>query len=164
MTGTHRSGLLLELGRHRRVQQQQPHPDRHRADYYSGSAHYAAWWEILPAAETSITSITVHPGDHMTARSQRLRQQLDDRHLRRHDRQAFTTIRATAARDRRRMGRGGADGRRPGEPRPLQHPDTSIRAPENGRNPGDSSGLGRDDSEACASVNALEPGQRHGWV
>jgi hypothetical protein len=36
-------------------------------DYYSGSAHYQAWWEILPAAETVITTITVHPGDHMTA-------------------------------------------------------------------------------------------------
>jgi hypothetical protein len=36
-------------------------------DYYNGSAHYSAWWEILPAAETVITSITVHPGDHMTA-------------------------------------------------------------------------------------------------
>jgi Peptidase A4 family len=36
-------------------------------DYYSGSAHYAAWWEILPAAETVIPSITVHPGDVMTA-------------------------------------------------------------------------------------------------
>ncbi len=37
------------------------------ADYYNGSAHYAAWWEILPAAETVIPSITVRPGDHMTA-------------------------------------------------------------------------------------------------
>jgi peptidase A4-like protein len=37
------------------------------ADYYSGKAHYAAWWEILPAAETVIPSITVSPGDHMTA-------------------------------------------------------------------------------------------------
>ena len=37
------------------------------ADFYNGSAHYAAWWEILPAAETVIPSITVHPGDHMTA-------------------------------------------------------------------------------------------------
>ncbi len=37
------------------------------SDYYSGSAHYAAWWEILPAAETVIPSITVHPGDHMSA-------------------------------------------------------------------------------------------------
>lgn len=37
------------------------------ADFYNGSAHYAAWWEILPAAETVITSITVHPGDHMSA-------------------------------------------------------------------------------------------------
>jgi hypothetical protein len=36
-------------------------------DYYNGSAHYGAWWEILPAAETVIPSITVHPGDHMTA-------------------------------------------------------------------------------------------------
>jgi Peptidase A4 family len=36
-------------------------------DYYNGAAHYAAWWEILPAAETVIPSITVHPGDHMTA-------------------------------------------------------------------------------------------------
>ena len=37
------------------------------ADYFNGSAHYAAWWEILPAAETVIPSITVRPGDHMTA-------------------------------------------------------------------------------------------------
>lgn len=37
------------------------------ADYYNGSAHYDAWWEILPAAETVIPSITVHPGDKMTA-------------------------------------------------------------------------------------------------
>ena len=37
------------------------------ADYYSGSAHYNAWWEILPAAETPISTITVHPGDAMSA-------------------------------------------------------------------------------------------------
>jgi hypothetical protein len=37
------------------------------ADYYNGAAHYAAWWEILPAAETVIPSIAVHPGDRMTA-------------------------------------------------------------------------------------------------
>jgi Peptidase A4 family len=37
------------------------------ADYYGGSAHYDAWWEILPAPETMITSMTVHPGDHMSA-------------------------------------------------------------------------------------------------
>jgi len=37
------------------------------ADFYNGSAHYGAWWEILPAAETVIPSISVHPGDHMTA-------------------------------------------------------------------------------------------------
>lgn len=37
------------------------------SDYYNGSAHYGAWWEILPAAETVISTITVHPGDHMSA-------------------------------------------------------------------------------------------------
>jgi Peptidase A4 family len=37
------------------------------SDYYSGSAHYDAWWEILPAAETVIPSISVSPGDVMTA-------------------------------------------------------------------------------------------------
>jgi len=31
-----------------------------------GSAFYQAWWEILPAAETPITSMTVRPGDAMT--------------------------------------------------------------------------------------------------
>lgn len=37
------------------------------ADYYNGSAHYNAWWEILPAAETRISSISVQPGDVMSA-------------------------------------------------------------------------------------------------
>jgi peptidase A4-like protein len=37
------------------------------SDYYSGRAHYDAWWEILPAAETVIPSITVRPGDVMSA-------------------------------------------------------------------------------------------------
>jgi Peptidase A4 family len=37
------------------------------SDFYNGQAHYHAWWEILPAAETVITTITVHPGDHMRA-------------------------------------------------------------------------------------------------
>jgi hypothetical protein len=37
------------------------------SDYYNGSAHYDAWWEILPAAETVIPSISVKPGDVMTA-------------------------------------------------------------------------------------------------
>ena len=36
-------------------------------DYYNGRAHYGAWWEILPAAETVIPSLTVSPGDHMHA-------------------------------------------------------------------------------------------------
>src|SRR4051794_30938567 len=37
------------------------------ADYYNRSAHYNAWWEILPAAETPISSMTVRPGDVMSA-------------------------------------------------------------------------------------------------
>ncbi|GMA52195.1 hypothetical protein GCM10025857_35520 [Alicyclobacillus contaminans] len=41
-------------------------------DYYNGSAHYQAWWEILPAAETVIPSLTIHPGDHMHASIQNL--------------------------------------------------------------------------------------------
>jgi hypothetical protein len=36
-------------------------------DYYNGSAHYYAWWEILPASETVISSITVSAGDTMSA-------------------------------------------------------------------------------------------------
>jgi hypothetical protein len=38
-------------------------------DYYSGAAHYNAWWEILPAPETAISTTTypVAPGDRMTA-------------------------------------------------------------------------------------------------
>jgi Tfp pilus assembly protein PilW len=36
-------------------------------DATSGGTHYYAWWEILPAAETQITTFAVHPGDHMTA-------------------------------------------------------------------------------------------------
>lgn len=37
------------------------------SDYYRGSAHYAVWWEILPAAETPIASMPVHPGDVINA-------------------------------------------------------------------------------------------------
>ncbi len=38
-------------------------------DYSQGSAHYYAWWEILPAAETKISpsQYPVQPGDHMSA-------------------------------------------------------------------------------------------------
>ncbi len=36
-------------------------------DYYAGAAHYYAWWEILPAAETPITTMTITPGDKMSA-------------------------------------------------------------------------------------------------
>jgi hypothetical protein len=35
-------------------------------DFVAGTARYTAWWEILPAAETPITSITVAPGDSIT--------------------------------------------------------------------------------------------------
>jgi hypothetical protein len=35
-------------------------------DYVGGHAHYSAWWEILPAPETVIPSITVQPGDSIT--------------------------------------------------------------------------------------------------
>lgn len=37
------------------------------SDFYNGAAHYDAWWEILPAAETVIPSVKVSPGDHMSA-------------------------------------------------------------------------------------------------
>ncbi len=35
-------------------------------DWIDGTASYDAWWEILPAPETLIPSITVRPGDVMT--------------------------------------------------------------------------------------------------
>jgi hypothetical protein len=34
-------------------------------DYYRGHAHYFAWWEILPAAETRV-SLSVNAGDHVS--------------------------------------------------------------------------------------------------
>ncbi|KHK98596.1 hypothetical protein LK09_06450 [Microbacterium mangrovi] len=37
------------------------------SDYYNRAAHYAVWWEILPAAETPITTMTVSPGDLINA-------------------------------------------------------------------------------------------------
>jgi hypothetical protein len=38
-------------------------------DYFGGAVHYDAWWEILPAAETTIPvhSYPVGPGDRMSA-------------------------------------------------------------------------------------------------
>ncbi|SIT13193.1 Peptidase A4 family protein [Alicyclobacillus vulcanalis] len=36
-------------------------------DYVNGHAQYDAWWEILPAPETVISSMTIAPGDHMYA-------------------------------------------------------------------------------------------------
>jgi len=35
-------------------------------DVLSGTPHYDAWWEILPAAETVIPSVPVNPGDSIT--------------------------------------------------------------------------------------------------
>jgi len=36
-------------------------------DYYGGAAHYSAWWEILPAAGSDISSMPVRAGDRMSA-------------------------------------------------------------------------------------------------
>jgi hypothetical protein len=36
-------------------------------DSIGGTTKYDAWWEILPAAETIIPSLTIHPGDKMSA-------------------------------------------------------------------------------------------------
>jgi hypothetical protein len=36
-------------------------------DWVGGHSLYQAWWEILPASETVIPSMTIHPGDHMFA-------------------------------------------------------------------------------------------------
>jgi hypothetical protein len=37
-------------------------------DYYSGAAHYNAWWEILPASETALpASYPIGAGDRMSA-------------------------------------------------------------------------------------------------
>jgi hypothetical protein len=37
------------------------------ADFSNGRASYLVWWEILPAAETVIPSVSAHPGDSFTA-------------------------------------------------------------------------------------------------
>lgn len=37
------------------------------SDFFSGSAHYDAWYELLPASETVISGMTVNPGDRMYA-------------------------------------------------------------------------------------------------
>jgi Peptidase A4 family len=36
------------------------------SDYSGGQAQYYAWWEILPAAETPISTLSVSPGDSIT--------------------------------------------------------------------------------------------------
>ena len=61
------ANLLVTMGRHRRFDNGDLIQTGTEADYYNGSAHYTAWWEILPAAATVIPSITVRPGDRMTA-------------------------------------------------------------------------------------------------
>jgi hypothetical protein len=33
----------------------------------SGAASYSAWWEIIPGPSLTITNMTIHPGDRMTA-------------------------------------------------------------------------------------------------
>lgn len=33
----------------------------------SGAASYSVWWEVIPAPSLTITSMTVHPGDRMSA-------------------------------------------------------------------------------------------------
>lgn len=33
----------------------------------SGAASYSAWWEIIPGPSLTITSMTIHPGDKMSA-------------------------------------------------------------------------------------------------
>ena len=37
------------------------------ADCISGHAVYGAWWEVLPASESSYSGVTVKGGDHLTA-------------------------------------------------------------------------------------------------
>ncbi len=37
------------------------------ADCISGRAVYGAWWEVLPAAESAYSGVTVRGGDHLTA-------------------------------------------------------------------------------------------------
>ena len=66
VTGSRDLDLLRRLDRHRRLHQFPPHPGRDGTGLTGGSAHYLAWWEILPAAETPISSITVEPGDSIT--------------------------------------------------------------------------------------------------
>jgi hypothetical protein len=36
-------------------------------DVSGGSASYSAWYELIPAPSLTITSLTIHPGDHMHA-------------------------------------------------------------------------------------------------
>jgi hypothetical protein len=36
-------------------------------DWYQGTAYYYAWWEMFPAGETEIETMTVRPGDTMSA-------------------------------------------------------------------------------------------------
>lgn len=46
--------------------------DGTEADFYGGSAHYAAWWEVFPAPETKITNVSIHAGDLISAYSEKV--------------------------------------------------------------------------------------------
>ena len=35
--------------------------------FYGGSLHYLPWWEILPNSQTTISTLTIAPGDRMCA-------------------------------------------------------------------------------------------------
>jgi hypothetical protein len=37
------------------------------SDYVNGHAEYSAWWEILPSYSTTISGLTISPGDSVTA-------------------------------------------------------------------------------------------------
>ena len=36
-------------------------------DWYQGTSYYYAWWEMFPAGETEIETMTINPGDTMSA-------------------------------------------------------------------------------------------------
>jgi len=36
------------------------------ADFYDGTAHYSAWWEILPASAVTVSTLSIRAGDTIT--------------------------------------------------------------------------------------------------
>ena len=138
------------------------------ADYYNGSAHYAAWWEILPAAATVIPSITVRPGDQMSASiTKGFGQRLDD-HDHGHD---DGPVLHDAAHLYGSGGLGGVDrgstlGRRQHRlAGPLQQP-RHVRSGHGQRRQSRSDGRRprRDGPEEQADLDAFATRQRHGWI